>query len=133
MCHYQSYLMFEFILNLYLNTIHILAPQEKAFIKVNIPCLSNLHPSPLVHDGGDEVHVHLPGVKDPPPLLVVALLACTLTRASCSLHAALQTTCCTAAGARVARTRAGAPTLLTTTEDGEVGGCFCTVYLGYAM
>ena len=106
---------------------------QQTFSLIPTPYLSNVHPSTLVHDGGDEVHVHLPGVKDPPPLLIVALLACTLARASCSLHTALQTTCCTAAGARVARTRAGAPTLLTTAEDGEVGVGFCTVYLGYAM
>ena len=103
------------------------------FIEVNNFFLSYLHPSPLVHDGGDEMHVHLHGVKDPPPLLVVALLACTLARAPCSLHTALQTTCCTAAVARVARTRTGAPTLLTTAKEGEVGGGFCTVYLRYAM
>ena len=92
------------------------------------------HPSPLAYDGGDEVHVHLHAVKEPPALLIVAGLAGTLARPCiCSLHTALQATHCTAAVSRSARTRAGAPALLTTFDNGQDRGGFLAVYLLNAL
>ena len=104
------------------------------FITYLLIIFTQAHPSPLAYDGGDEVHVHLHAVKEPPALLIVAGLARTLARPCiCSLHTALQATHCTAAVSRSARTRAGAPALRTTINNGQDGGGLLAVYLLNAL
>ena len=88
------------------------------FITYLLIIFTQAHPSPLAYDGGDEVHVHLHAVKEPPALLIVAGLARTLARPCIYiLHTALQATHCTTAVSRIARTGAGASALRTTINN----------------